>query len=65
MNTATAAQGTGDLQLRWVHRRSNCPELGGPLFGAGRPWMCEDYDLMKARMSALIVSACVVSMPCG
>ncbi len=41
------------------------PELVGTLIGAGRSWICEDYDLMKAKISALIVTACVVSMPCG
>jgi len=41
------------------------PQLAGTLIGAGRSWLCEDYDLMKAKMSALIVSAWVVSMPCG
>jgi hypothetical protein len=41
------------------------PELAGTLIGAGRPSVCEDYDLMKAKISALMVSACVVSMPCG
>ena len=40
-------------------------KLAGTPIGAGRPWIFEDYDFMKAKISALIVPACVVSMPCG
>jgi hypothetical protein len=36
-----------------------------PHAATGRSWNYANYELMNDKISALIVSACVVIMPCG